>query len=109
MIIHRYRAIAGLAVATTAVSIAGCASSAPPADSQSPSPVRSGPVLSITVTGGCPPVARDILVFTYSHAPDADVEVGLSGCAIVSNGQIYRSAIPALLSTLADLTANTSY
>lgn len=45
--------------------------------------------------------ARDVLVFTYPGAAEAEVEVHLSGCTTVTNGHMAAVASPELLSMLA--------
>lgn len=49
--------------------------------------------------------ARDVLAFTYKHGGVADVEVGLSGCRVATNGQAARWASARLLDTLASIVA----
>lgn len=44
--------------------------------------------------------ARDIVLLTYAHQASVTVDVGLSGCGLVTNGWFSRMATPALDSAL---------
>jgi hypothetical protein len=44
--------------------------------------------------------ARDIVLLTYAHQASVTVDVGLSGCGLVTNGWFSRVATPALDSAL---------
>lgn len=45
--------------------------------------------------------ARDVVVFTYAGKPDAEVQIGLSGCQTVTNGHMSATATPSLANLLA--------